>query len=187
MQHTINMNKVSEVSQSCVTLCDPMDCSLPGSSTHGILQARVLEWVAISFSRGSSQSRDWTWVSHIARRCYTIWATREALFQHEIFDIKFYSSQFFISSVHGVLCFWFQNVTHFCLLLCILASTTFILVPDPSSHQSSTRTSAFSYASCPSLSEWPFFVECFHHNSITYWFKYKPHGTGFNVPHKMFS
>ena len=44
----------SEVTQSCPTLCDPMDCSLPGSSLHGILQARVLEWVAISFSRGSS-------------------------------------------------------------------------------------------------------------------------------------
>ena len=44
----------SEVSQSCPTLCEPMDCSLPGSSVHEILQARVLEWVAISFSRGSS-------------------------------------------------------------------------------------------------------------------------------------
>ena len=47
-----------EVAQSCLTLCDPMDCSLPGSSLHGILQARVLEWVAISFSMGSSQPRD---------------------------------------------------------------------------------------------------------------------------------
>ena len=42
------------VAQSCLTLCDPMDCSLPGSPVHGIFQARVLEWVAISFSRGSS-------------------------------------------------------------------------------------------------------------------------------------
>ena len=42
----------SEVTQSCPTLCDPVDCSLPGSSLHGILQARILEWVAISFSRG---------------------------------------------------------------------------------------------------------------------------------------
>ena len=48
----------SEVAQSCLTLCDPMDCSPPGSSVHGILQARILEWVAISFSRGSSQPRD---------------------------------------------------------------------------------------------------------------------------------
>ena len=44
----------SEVAQSCPTLCDHMDCSLPGSSVHRILQARILEWVAISFSRGSS-------------------------------------------------------------------------------------------------------------------------------------
>ena len=61
------------------TLCDPMDCSLPGSSVHGTFQARVLEWVAISFYRGSSQPRDWTPVSHIAGRCFIIWATREAL------------------------------------------------------------------------------------------------------------
>ena len=46
--------KESEVAQSCLTLCNPVDCSPPGSSVHGILQARILEWVAISFSRGSS-------------------------------------------------------------------------------------------------------------------------------------
>ena len=68
----------SEVSQSCPTLCDPMDCSLPGSSIHGIFQARILEWVTISFSRRSSQLRDWTWVCHIVGRCFTFWATREA-------------------------------------------------------------------------------------------------------------
>ena len=51
---------VSEVTQSCLTLCDPMDCSLPGSSVHGILQAKILEWVAIPYSRGSSQPRDQT-------------------------------------------------------------------------------------------------------------------------------
>ena len=68
------------VTQSCLTLCDPMDCSLPGSSVYGILQARVLEWVAISFSSGSSQSRNWTQISCIAGRFFTIWATREAWF-----------------------------------------------------------------------------------------------------------
>ena len=68
-----------EVAQSCPTLCDPMDCSLPGFSIHGILQVRVLEWVAISFSRASSQPRDQTWASRIAGRCFTIWATREAI------------------------------------------------------------------------------------------------------------
>ena len=67
-----------KVAQLCPTLCDPIDCSLPGSSVHGILQARILEWVAISFSRGSSQSRDWTQVSHIVGGFFTIWATREA-------------------------------------------------------------------------------------------------------------
>ena len=53
------------VTQSCLTLYDPMDYSSPGSSVHGILQVRLLEWVAIPFSRGSSLPRDWTWVSCI--------------------------------------------------------------------------------------------------------------------------
>ena len=53
-----------------------MDCSTPGSSVHGIFQARVLEWVAISFSKGSSQPSDRIRVSHIAGRCFTIWATK---------------------------------------------------------------------------------------------------------------
>ena len=61
----------SEVAQSCPTLCDTTGCSLPGSSVHGILQARILEWVAISFSRGSSWPRDWTLVSLIAGRHLT--------------------------------------------------------------------------------------------------------------------
>ena len=68
--------KVSEVAQSCPTLCDPMDCSPPGFSVHGILQARILEWVASSFSRGSSRPRDQTQVSHIAGRCFNLWATK---------------------------------------------------------------------------------------------------------------
>ena len=65
------------VTQLCLTLCDPMDHSLPGSSIHGIFHSRVLEWLAISFSRESSRPRHWTWVSHIAGRCFTISATRE--------------------------------------------------------------------------------------------------------------
>ena len=60
-----------------LTLCDPMDCTLPGSSVHGIFQAIVLEWIAISFSRGSSWPRNETRVSHIVVRRLTIWATRE--------------------------------------------------------------------------------------------------------------
>ena len=70
--------KWSEVAQSCPTLCNPMDSSLPGSAVHGIFQARILEWIAISFSRGSSQPRDRIRVSCIADRCFTIWTTREA-------------------------------------------------------------------------------------------------------------
>ena len=58
-----------------------MDCSLPGSSICGIFQARVLEWVAISFFRGSSQPRDQTQVSCIAGRCFNLWATREVRFR----------------------------------------------------------------------------------------------------------
>ena len=69
--------KWSKVAQSCPTLCDPMGCSLPGSSVHGIFQARVLEWIAISFSRGSSQPRDRIRVSRIVDRRVTVWATRE--------------------------------------------------------------------------------------------------------------
>ena len=69
----------NEIVQSCLTLCDPMDCSLPGFSIHGILQARILEWVTISFSRGSSRPRDRTRVSRIGGRLSNLWATREAL------------------------------------------------------------------------------------------------------------
>ena len=65
------------VAQSCPNLCNPMNCSLPGSSVHGILQARVLERVAI-LSKGSSQPTDWTKVSCIAGRFFTVWAMREA-------------------------------------------------------------------------------------------------------------
>ena len=70
------------VSQSCLTLCDPMDYRLPGSSTRGILQARIMQWVAISFSRGSSQCRDGTWFSYTAGRFFTDRATREAQHTH---------------------------------------------------------------------------------------------------------
>ena len=64
--------------QSCPTLCDPVDCNLLGFSIHGILQARILEWIAISFSRGSSWPRDQTPVSCIGGRRFNLWATRGA-------------------------------------------------------------------------------------------------------------
>ena len=70
---------ISEVAQSCLTLCDPMDCSLSGSPLHGIFQARGLEWIAISFSRGSSQPRNRMQVSCIAGTHFTIWANKALL------------------------------------------------------------------------------------------------------------
>ena len=70
MSYSQYRKKVKSLSR--VWLCDPMDCSLPRSSVHGIFQAIVLGWGAISFSRGSSQARDRTWVSCIVGRCCTI-------------------------------------------------------------------------------------------------------------------
>ena len=77
------------VAQSCPTICGPMDCSLSGSSVHGIFQARVLEWIAISFSRGSSRPRNPTQVSRIAGRRFTIWATRESM----VFPVVMYGCE----------------------------------------------------------------------------------------------
>ena len=79
--------------QLCPTLCNPMDYSPPGSSVHGILQARILEWVAISFSRGSSWPRNWTHVS-----CLLHWQVGSLLLAppgmlkstHESFKILFF-------------------------------------------------------------------------------------------------
>ena len=76
------MKSEVKVAQSCPTLCDPMDYIV-----HGILQARILEWVAFPFSRGSSQPRDWTQVSCIAGRFFTCWATEEALVKQTAIDI----------------------------------------------------------------------------------------------------
>ena len=84
--------------QSCLTLCDAMDCSPPRSSVHGILQARILEWVAIPFSGGSSQPRDGTCISFTGRGILCYWATREAadivniilLIQHKTYYTAFH-------------------------------------------------------------------------------------------------
>ena len=67
------------VSQSYPTRCCPLDCSPPGSSVHGILQTRILDWVAIPFSRGSSWPRDQTRLSCIAGRLFAIWATKKPI------------------------------------------------------------------------------------------------------------
>ena len=78
LKDTCSLEESVKVTQSCLTLCNPMGCSLPGSSVHEIPQARILEWVAIPYSRGSSQRRDQTQVSYIAGGFFTSWATREA-------------------------------------------------------------------------------------------------------------
>ena len=93
-EHLPSKESESEVTQLGPTLWDPMDCSLPGSSIHGIFQAEVMEWVAISLSRGSSRPRDGTWVSRIAGRCFTIWATAlstPTVTRHPLETSKLYS------------------------------------------------------------------------------------------------
>ena len=78
---------VCSVAQLCPTICNPKDCSLPGSSVHGILQARILEWVIMPFNRRFSWPREWTWVSCIIGGFSTVWGTREALLAVEMPDI----------------------------------------------------------------------------------------------------
>ena len=80
-----------------------MDCNIPGSSVHGIFQARILEWVAISFSRGSSRPRDRTQVSYIIGRCFTIWATGKPHFSKcSIYSIlSFYTVHEFSQQVYS--------------------------------------------------------------------------------------
>ena len=96
-------------SLSRVWLCDPMDCRLPGSSVHGIFQARLLEWIDIYISRGSSQPRNQTWVSHIAVRCFIIWATRERAL-HLLFQLYVLISVFNICISPGKVVFMLQVI-----------------------------------------------------------------------------
>ena len=86
-------NIVCLVAQLCLTLCKTMDYSLTGCSVLGVLQARILEWVAIPFSRKSSWLRDRTWVFCIAGRFFTSWATKEARFyQQQMKDLGIMSN-----------------------------------------------------------------------------------------------
>ena len=75
-----------KIAQLCLTLFNPMNCRLPGSSVHWLLKARILEWVAIPFCRGSSQPRDQAQVSHIAGGVFIIWAIKNVykLFNHTL-------------------------------------------------------------------------------------------------------
>ena len=98
----INILMFFLVAQSCPALWDPMDYSLPGSSVHGILQARILKWVAIPFSKGSTWLGDLTWVSSIAGKFFTMWATilllkmwyvgwSESAFPESLLEMQIYS------------------------------------------------------------------------------------------------
>ena len=78
---------------SCLTLCDPMDYSLPGFSLLGIFQARILEWVAISFSKGFSWPRDGSRVSCIAGRFFTIWAKKSTIPPFKNKTCNYYTTQ----------------------------------------------------------------------------------------------
>ena len=98
--------------QSCLTLWDPMDCSLPGFSVRGIFQARVLEWVAISFSRGSSQARDPTQVFCVAGRRFTLWATRKPLK-----SMSNYLELYLVQNIPCICSFKPFRIKHFIVLL----------------------------------------------------------------------
>ena len=94
-----------KVAQSCLTVWDPMDWGLPGSSVHGIIQARILEWVCVPFSRESPQPREWTQASLTAGKFFTSWTTRIAIkFSAHFLPVCFLFFVFFNGCVVGVLC-----------------------------------------------------------------------------------
>ena len=101
----------SEVALSCLTLCNPLDCSPPGFSVHGIFQARILEWGAISFSRRSSRLRDWTWVSCIGGRRFTVWTTLEVQINVVYSNTK---HQIYFSQIKLILWLPMTCMTYFC-------------------------------------------------------------------------
>ena len=109
------------VTKSCLTLCDPVDHSLPSSSVYGIFQARILEWAAISSSRESSQPRDQTHISYIGRQILYHWATREAQNSTKEGKIQLYRNKVSTS-------YW--NL----LFSCILTSVPIYLIHHTSRH-----------------------------------------------------
>ena len=94
------------VAQSCPTLFNRVDCSMPGSSVRGILQARILEWVAMPFSKGSSWPRDWTHVSCIAGRFFTVWGPGEAPVIVQVNSIGFWRMGYDSKMHHGLITFF---------------------------------------------------------------------------------
>ena len=111
--------KDSDVAQSCPTLCDPVDS--PGSSIHRIFQARVLEWVAIFFSRGSSWPRDWTWVS-----CTAPGAGNGNPLQYSCLENSMDGGAWW-ATVHGVTKSWTQLISFFSLHFSYIAGRCFTI------------------------------------------------------------
>ena len=119
--------------QSCLILCNPLDCIPPGSSVHGILQARLLEWVVMPSSRGSSQPGDQTQVSHMAGGFFTNWATREAIPRyvwHGLVCIVFmvYHKTSLASDFSNLFCSYSFNGCHFIAVLTYLIFSMNILI-----------------------------------------------------------
>ena len=92
------------VAQSCLTLCNIMDCSLPGSSVLGISWVSILEWVATSFSRGSSQCKDRTCISFFGRWIFYLWATREAVGYSKWFIFYVLCIMLWQPTIYSILC-----------------------------------------------------------------------------------
>ena len=126
--------KWSEVAQLCLTLCDPVDCSLPGSSVHGILQARILEWVATSFSRGSSRHRYRTQVSCIGGTHFNFWATQRKYpmnTPHENAPWKFpmnqYTEPWLGTLEHCTACILLQDTPESCIVAMLVSWLSLLL------------------------------------------------------------
>ena len=101
------MKVTVKATQTCPTLCDPMDCSLSISSVYGILYARILEWVASPFSRGSSQLRDQTQVSCIAVRFFTVWIAKAEMWSGQPCLFKLSLSNEMLASTRVIfVCFY---------------------------------------------------------------------------------
>ena len=147
-----------KVAQLCPTLCHPMDCTV-----HGILQARILEWAAFLFSRGSSEPRDWTLVSWIAGGFFTSWATREARLKKEaLLNSGLWNKDFLMWVIFSL----FEFVT-ILFLFCVLVFWPHSMWDLNSSIRDQIYTSCFGGQSLNHLREVPrfFFFSSFTNQS----------------------
>ena len=125
------------VALSCPTLCNSMDNSLPGSSVDGILGQKILEWVAIPFSRESSWPRDQTWVSCIADRLFTIWVIREAqskCYSYPQYHIMKVYSHCFTLTYHIMWPYHKPSITHFLVNGHLVDSPNFAITNNATTH-----------------------------------------------------